>query len=131
MNINDKSIEELENDYWVDLDFDSYVVKKSQMARKKPISKLSDEEIRLLIGQKIGLHYLIPIALSIIEPNPLIEITFFEGDLLSQLFSLSLDDWKDNKEDLKQFQEIIIKNFSLIESCNEIPKEMIEKYLNY
>ena len=74
---------------------------------------------------------MIPIALSIIEPNPLIEITFFEGDLLSQLFSLSLDDWKDSKEDLKQFQEIIIKNFSLIESCNEIPKEMIEKYLNY
>lgn len=47
MNINEKSIEELENDYWEDSDFSSYLVQTTQNARKNPVSQLSDEEIRL------------------------------------------------------------------------------------
>lgn len=47
MNTQDKSIEELENEYWEDSSFDSYVVQTSQRARKKPLSALSKEEIRM------------------------------------------------------------------------------------
>lgn len=130
MNTNDKSIEELENNYWEDSDFHSYVVQTSQNARKKPISQLSDEEIRLLIGQKIGLKYLIPIALSIISKNPIVEITFYEGDLLSQLLRLSENDWANNKDDLKFFQTMIKDNLTLIKSCDGISNDLIEKYLN-
>ena len=74
MNIQDKSIEELENDFREDSDFGSYVVQTSQRARKKPLSQLSKEEVRLLIGQKIGLRYLIPVALSILRELSLIHI---------------------------------------------------------
>ena len=129
MNINDKSIEELENDYWEDSDFNSYVVQTTQNARKKPVSQLSDEEIRLLIGQKIGLKYLIPIALLLISKDPLVEVTFYKGDLLSQLLSLSYHDWEHNEEDLKYFQKIINDNLTLIQSCEEISNDLIAKYL--
>ena len=115
-----KSIEELENDYWEDSDYDSYVVQTCQKARKKPISQLSEEEIRLLIGQKIGLKYLIPIALSIVSENPFAEITFFEGDLLIQLLRLSYSDWKENKEELENFQIIVKENFEEIKFFLEI-----------
>ncbi|MCH5348309.1 MAG: hypothetical protein J1E40_03225, partial [Oscillospiraceae bacterium] len=50
-----KSLEELENCCWDDIDFDSYVVRTAQAARKKSLSQLTNEEIRLLINQKIGL----------------------------------------------------------------------------
>lgn len=130
LNNNDKSIEELENTYWEDSDFHSYAVQKSQKARKKPLSQLSHEEIRLLIGQKIGLSYLIPIALSILHETPLIEVSFYEGDLLSQLLRLSDDDWGNHKEELNYFQTIIKDNLVLIQSCEEIPDRLIEKYLN-
>lgn len=129
MNINDKSIEELENDYWEDSDFNSYVVETTQNARKKPVSQLSDEEIRLLIGQKIGLKYLIPIALSLISKDLLVEVTFYKGDLLSQLLKLSYNDWEHNEEDLKYFQKIINDNLTLIQSCDEISNDLIAKYL--
>ena len=125
-----KSIEELENVYWPDSSFNSYVVQTSQNARKKPISQLSYEEIRLLIGQKVGLQYLIPIALSIISKDPLIKVYFYEGDLLFQLLRLSEDDWKNNKEDLKYFKIIVNENLPLIKSCDEISHDLIEKYLN-
>lgn len=129
MNINDKSIEELENDYWEDSDFNSYIVQTTQNARKKPVSQLSDEEIRLLIGQKIGLKYLIPIALSLISKDPLVEVTFYKGDLLSQLLKLSYNDWEQNEEDLKYFQKIINDNLTLIQSCDEISIDLIARYL--
>ncbi|MBD5159567.1 MAG: hypothetical protein HDT23_04915 [Ruminococcus sp.] len=118
----DKSIEELETD------FSSYVSETCRNARKKPITKLSYEEIRLMIGQKIGLKYLLPVAVSILEKNPLIEVTFFKGDLLIQLLRLDIIDWKDNKTDLHKFRKIILDNYSLIESCEEIPIKMTEKY---
>ncbi|MDE6500534.1 MAG: hypothetical protein K2L10_00380 [Ruminococcus sp.] len=124
----DKSIEELENDYWSETDFSSYVSETCHNARKKPIAKLSHEEIRLMTGQKIGLKYLLPIVVSILEKNPLIEVTFFKGDLLIQLLRLDIIDWKDNKTDLAKFRTIILDNYSLIESCEEIPIKMTEKY---
>ena len=124
-----KSIEELENDYWSETEFSSYVSETCHNARKKPIAKLSYEEIRLMTGQKIGLKYLLPIAVSILEKNPLIEITFFNGDLLTELLRLDIIDWKDNKTDLDNFKKIILDNYSLIKSCEEIPIKMTEKYL--
>lgn len=129
MNINDKSIEELENDYWEDSDFNSYIVQTTQNARKKPVSQLSYEEIRLLLGQKIGLKYVIPIALSLISKDPLAEVTFFKGDLLLQLLRLSYNDWEHNEEDLKCFQKIINDNLTLIQSCDEISIDLIARYL--
>lgn len=125
MNIQDKSIEELENDYWEDSDFGSYAVQTSQRARKKPLSQLSKEEIRLLIGQKIGLRHLIPVALSILRDDPLVEVRYFEGDLLLQLLRLSEEDWKHNGEDLESFRSLISENLSLIRSCSEIPNDCL------
>lgn len=130
MNIQDKSIEELENDYWEDSDFGSYVVQTSQRARKKPLSQLSKEEIRLLIGQKIGLRHLIPVALSILRDDPLVEVRYFEGDLLLQLLRLSEEDWKHNGEDLESFRSLISENLSLIQSCSEIPNDCLRDKIN-
>ncbi|MCM1315328.1 MAG: contact-dependent growth inhibition system immunity protein [Alistipes senegalensis] len=124
-----QSIEELENDYWNETEFSSYVSETCHRARKKPIAKLSYEEIRLMTGQKIGLKYLLPIAVSILEKNPLIEVTFFNGDLLKELLRLDIAEWKDNKTDLVKFRTIILDNYSLIKSCEEIPIKMTEKYL--
>lgn len=125
-----KSIEKLENDYWEDLAYDSYVVQTCQKARRKPISQLSEEEIRLLIGQKIGLKYLLPIALSIVKENPFVEITFFEGDLLVQLLRLSYSDWKDNREELESLKIIVKGNLEEIKALREKDNELIDGVLS-
>lgn len=128
MNINDMSIEELENCVWGDIEFDSYVVRTSHNARKKPLKKLSDEEIRLLINQKIGLKYVLPIAVSILIRSPLISVYYFEGDLLLAVLRLSLPDWKDNQKELQMFKLLIKDNISLIKSCEVIPYSLLKEY---
>ena len=124
-----KSIEELENDYWGDPALDSYVITTCHKARQKPIRSLSNEEIRCLIGQKTGIKYLLPIAVGIVKKEPFIDITLFEGDLLLQLLRLDINDWKYNPNELQIFITIIFDNRSQIEISEDIPSELIETYI--
>ena len=123
------SIEELENDVWGEPAFGSYIVTVCHKARKKPIKSLSDEEIRCLIGQKTGLRYLLPIAVEILQKEPLIGITYFEGDLLLTLLRLDRGDWADNPAELQRFIGIIRDHRTQIEQSEEIPRRLIEQYI--
>ena len=123
-----KSIEELEGDVWGEPAFGSYVITTCHRARKKPVRLLSNEEIRCLIGQKIGLKYLLPAAVDILKNEPLIDVTYFEGDFLLTLLRLEISDWAYNQNELKEFIRIIRDNRSQIEQCREIPGGLIEKY---
>lgn len=107
-----KSLEELENSYWEHNDFDSYVVQTVQAARKKPLSELTNEEIRVLTGQKVGLKYVLPMTVSLLKNDPLAEIRFFEGDLLECVLRLSPADWNENPNELREFRSIILTNKS-------------------
>ncbi|MBP3352428.1 MAG: hypothetical protein J6L65_08525 [Lachnospiraceae bacterium] len=124
-----KSIEELENDYWEEASFDSYNVVTCHKARKKPIKQLSCEEIRCLIGQKIGLKYMLPMAVDILRNEPFIDATYFEGDLLLILLRLDKNDWEYNQNELKCFTSILQSNRSQIEKCDVISNELLEKYI--
>ena len=124
-----KSIEELENDYWGDPALDSYVITTCHKARQKPIRSLSNEEIRCLIGQKTGIKYLLPIAVGIVKKEPFIDITLFEGDLLLNLLRLDISDWEYNPNELQIFIIIIFDNRSQIENSEDIPSELIETYI--
>lgn len=116
----DKSLEELENSYWKDSGFDSYIVRTVQAARKKPLSELSNEEIRVLVSQKVGLKYILPIAVAILKRNPMIEACLYEGDLLSCVLRLSPSDWSDNPYELREFHLIVQENQSAFDFDEEI-----------
>ena len=118
----DKTLEELENDYWDKPEFESYVTTTCYSARKKPLSDLSNEEVRLLIGQKISLKYILPLAVDILKSDPLIEVTFYPGDLLKVMLELNIEDWKDNKEERDSLLKILFNNSSDIESSTDIPE---------
>jgi len=65
---NSKSIEQLENNCWTDeIEFPSNLVLNCHKYRKIPIKDLTTEQIRLLISQKIGIEYLVEIAIEKLE----------------------------------------------------------------
>ena len=64
-----RSIEQLENDYWKDVDFPSTLVERCFTYRKIPVSELSVEQLRLLVGQQIGLPYTIPKAITVLKTD--------------------------------------------------------------
>jgi hypothetical protein len=50
--------------------------------RRKPLRDLTDEELRLAISQKMGLRFLMPLAVERLEADPLVTGDMYEGALL-------------------------------------------------
>ena len=88
-----KSIEELENDFLTELEFNSSLVVNCHNYRKIPLIKIEAEQIRLLLGQDIGVKYLLLLALNILKNNPHIECIYFPSDLLLQMSSIRVHYW--------------------------------------
>ena len=91
-----KSLEELEDMIWGKPSEDFRLVAKCHLLRKKAIGDFNVEELRLLIGQKIGLDYLVPIAINIIEECPLAQGNYYPGDLLNSVLGIDKEFWVRN-----------------------------------
>ena len=99
------SIEQLENSIWLEPNFPSRLVTKCHALRKIPISEMSAEDLRLLIGQKIGLPFLIPMALEILLDDPMRAGTF-HGDLLFHVLKVDMSFWNKNPELYKELVSV-------------------------
>lgn len=119
------SIEALENDYWKPVDFPTTLIEKCYSYRKIPLSQLTVEQLRLLIGQQIGLHYTIPKAILILEKNILAEGDLYPGDLLNSMLDLPEEIWKRNEGLMAKFKAVLHQNLLNNELTSN--KKLIEK----
>jgi len=65
-----KSLQELEGEDWGEPEFQSYVVTNAHRLWRVPLRDFTVEDLRIMIGQQLGLRYLIPIALENLRANP-------------------------------------------------------------
>jgi len=128
------TLEELENDFWGEPKFSSSLVKSCHALRKKKLNEFSPNDLRIMIGQNIGLEYLIPLAITALAEEIMLEATFFEGDLLSNLLRSSKEYWQENANNKKLVDELLLDNKFLIENFNSPPNvkqellSLIEKF---
>lgn len=105
-----KSLEELESDFWGDPDYDSYLVRTSYALRRKPLRDLTIEDLRIAISQpphRESLPYLVPIALKHLSADPLLEATYYEGDLLKAVLEVPTIYWAQHPEQRKDLEGIV------------------------
>jgi CDI immunity proteins len=115
-----KSIEQLENDYWpTAISNPTKLTEKCYHYRRIPVQELTTEQTRLLIGQNIGLHFLIPKAIDILRSNILAEGDFFEGDLLNAVLNCDINYWEVHADLRSEVIDLIKQNRSEIEEKNE------------
>jgi CDI immunity proteins len=113
------SLEVLEKDYWTQPEeWYSFLEKACHTYRKIPLGQLTIEQLRLLIGQKIGLHYLLPIAFEKLKANILAEGDLYEGDLLDNILKLDNAYWTSQPHYYERFLSILKKKKSYIEKYN-------------
>jgi CDI immunity proteins len=120
-NLRYATLEQLENDFWKENEYESSLVKRCHALRKVVLNKFSIDDLRVMIGQEIGLKYLVPIALEKLEINLFAEGNYYEGDLLKQLLEINTAFWDENKEHYLSFyalikdrrSEIVKRKFSL------------------
>ncbi|MGY5121969.1 contact-dependent growth inhibition system immunity protein [Streptomyces sp. 900105755] len=92
----DRSLEELERDRWpAPTAGASRLVATVHALRRRPIGRLTVEDMRLLIGQNLGLGHLLPLALEVLRVDPMAEGDLYEGDLLSAVVTRSPAVWNE------------------------------------
>jgi hypothetical protein len=109
-----KSLENLEKKVWPKVDYDSHLVTRTSQLRKIPLNEFSVEDLRIMIGQDIGLDYLIPLALEKLKENILSEGDFYPGDLLVALVHCDPGFWTKNEGYRRELEEMMRLNAELI-----------------
>ncbi len=89
----DATIQDLEASDWGEPRFASAVVRASHALRRKRLRDLTDEELRLGIGQQIGLRYLVPLALERLRAGVFLAVRYHEGDLLANVLNVPTEFW--------------------------------------
>ena len=76
------TLDELDGVRWGAPEFDSHLVTTCHRLRTKPVDEFTVEDLRIMIGQNIGLAHLLPRAVAILEADPLAKGDWYAGDLL-------------------------------------------------
>lgn len=121
----EKSLENLEKDYWTEPDYDNHLVKTCHQLRKKPLKDFEIEDLRIMIGQNIGLKFLIPLALEKLRQDILAEGDYYEGDLLKAVLTSEIEFWNLEPKLTKELEAIISDNEELL---NEREPELLKSY---
>jgi len=88
-----KSLQELEGVDLGEPTFDSHLVLDCHRLYRVPIAEFTPEDFRLMIGQQIGLPYLVPTALELLAQDPMISGDLYEGDLLETVLRADSRFW--------------------------------------
>lgn len=83
-----QTLTELEGSDWGEPTFDSHLIRTCHTLRRKPLKDFSVEDLRMMIGQNLSLAILVPIALDLLQEDPLTEGDYFPGDLLLNLMRI-------------------------------------------
>ena len=94
-----QTLQELLNITWPEpaADASGLIATKRRLIRK-PIAEFTIEDLRLMIGQEIGLIYLIPVAIERLRANPLVSGDMFPGDLLVNILTVRPIFWMEHPE---------------------------------
>lgn len=111
-----KTLEELDGEDWGFPAYNSHLVTTCHDLRSKPVGNFSVEDLRIMIGQKLSLEYLIPLALEILEDNIYPDEELYPSVLLNTVLNVGRDFWISNPDYKNDLETIIVKNIEDLES---------------
>ena len=109
---------------------DTRLVRECLRLRRVQLKKLTVEDLRLLIGQEIGLDHLLPLALEILRQNPFADGDCYAGDLLVNALGISTAFWKRNPDWQNELALIGRRAVVLCDSSPEIASDTIPKVIH-
>ena len=124
-----KCLEELEKDDWGNRDFDSYLMQTCHRLRRVPLADFTTEDLRIMIGQKIGLLFLVPLALEKLEQDPLAEGDYYPGDLLNVVLDVPATFWNVHVDMCEELCRVIAKTKELLVSVEEDDAQLVRESL--
>jgi hypothetical protein len=103
----------------------SYLIKSIFKLKQKRLRDFEVEDLRLLIGQNVSLNFLLPLAIDVLEKNPMAEGDFYAGDLLHSVVIVDASFWKVNNLLHRRVKDLLSKNSNIVNEL-EINKRFDE-----
>jgi hypothetical protein len=124
------TLEELERSNWGEPTYDSHLVKECHRLRRVRLRLLTLENLRILIGQNIGLQFLMPLAIEQLEQDPLAAGDFYPGDLLCSVLRVQPKYWDGDAEGFRKVAVIVERARKLAASEGNVVERAIEEAIN-
>ena len=128
-----KTLTQLEGSDWGPSPSSSYIEQGCHELRYKPLAEMQVEDLRLLVGQNIGLRYLMPIVFDVLRKDPLAEGMHYPGDLLSATIRADPGFYREHPAAGVEIQEIAQRAIDALgkedEDVQEYPLEGIHAAL--
>ncbi len=103
-----RTLQELEGSDWGEPEIASHLAVTCHRLRRIPLREFTTEDTRIMIGQGIGLPYLVPLALGHLEENPLAGGDYYPGDLLHAVLRIDASFWQ-NRPNLRDAVEAVVR----------------------
>ena len=95
-----KSLQALDGQDWGEPPGPTHLIDECHRLRRVPVNRLTGDNLRMLIGQRIGLEYLVPRSLELLANDPLLEDGYglYPGDLLWVLLTSRRTFWAEHPD---------------------------------
>ncbi|GAB3813798.1 contact-dependent growth inhibition system immunity protein [Micromonospora zhanjiangensis] len=75
--------------------------------RRKPLAEFTVEDLRIMLGQEIGVPALLPLAAKALLRNPMSEGDYYPGDLLATVLRLPDTAWRNLRAERKRLASVL------------------------
>ncbi|MDX3537129.1 contact-dependent growth inhibition system immunity protein [Streptomyces sp. MB09-01] len=90
----DRTLDELHGPPWPPAPADTtQLVARVHALRSRPLSTLTPADLRTLVAQQVSLPYTLPLAVTLLLEDPMLDAYFYEGDLLLAVLALPASAW--------------------------------------
>ena len=114
-----------------DLEYDSYLVRTLNQLSNKKLIAFTIEDLRIMIGQNIGLQLLIPIAIKELKKNLFAEGHFYPGDLLQSVLNVETEYWEKHPSEWENLHRLLIPQMEKLEKHKpRIDRKSLNKFLS-
>jgi hypothetical protein len=125
--IADQTLDELEGVEWGPPPYGSSLVTNVHRLRRVPLKQYCLEDLRLMIGQQVGIEYLVPRALDHVEAHPLASGDHYPGDLLASVVNLPDAFWSTHPQLIPRAIRAIdgaLARVHKVDTVDELPDEL-------
>lgn len=103
----DSTVEEVEQSKWPEPATDATRLEKTvHRLRRKPLGRLSVEDLRVLLGQQVGLDVILERAFAHLEHDPYVSGDCYPGDLLVSVSRISVEYWRDHPDAARRARDL-------------------------
>jgi len=113
------TLDQLDPPAWAEPTHTTGLVITCHRLRRKRVDQFSIEDLRVMIGQEIGLTWFVPLALEILEQDPLACGALYPGDLLRRVLFVGREFWTGEPELSSRVQAVVARISNVPDALND------------